>query len=376
MLGSVPMTPKFSVSDRLVKLAGPPVKPDGTLAAAELMLKGLDKVANGKRISCTIDRHCHTRVFDFPRVRMKSPVPPPATIYQSDSICASLVCDLGSYFEGSDCLHYALSPSLRHQVVETAKTHGYSRNGIYPYIVIEELIKLSPLTLTQACASLDEIGYDDDEPFPLLIGGRDNERFIVAIETSDGPWPDIPNNEQTVNIILALARAYQDVNREIPKYIDQKCLITTDDQFVCPLSSGSMTARADVVRDVDSSDFLKLAKQLERAIPFMEGNMGSGHIELLANAMYWDDYKDDNFRRLHYLSLWQTLSESRKKLGHATGIGNLRKDPTILGGSFSLSQLSKYRDDIAHFWTGEIDGNYLAGLYGSINELVRRKYSR
>ena len=38
--------------------------------------------------------------------------------------------------------------------------------------------------------------------------------------------------------------------------------------------------------------------------------------------------------------------------------------------------VTKYRDDIAHCRTGSIDGNYLAGMYRTINELIRRKYFR
>ena len=39
-----------------------------------------------------------------------------------------------------------------------------------------------------------------------------------------------------------------------------------------------------------------------------------------------------------------------------------------------LAAQTGYRDDIAHFWTGNIDGNYLANMYRTINELLRRRY--
>ena len=102
-------------------------------------------------------------------------------------------------------------------------------------MVVEEVHTFSPFTLEQGCAIVDEIACKDGERTPLIIGGRDDESFIVAYETSDGPWPEIPRNEQTVNLILAAVRACQDAPDEIAKHVDQSCLITDDDRFVCPV---------------------------------------------------------------------------------------------------------------------------------------------
>lgn len=94
------------------------------------------------------------------------------------------------------------------------------------------------------------------------------------------------------------------------------------------------------------------------------------------NPLYWDDYKDDDYRRLHYLSLWQSLSESRKKLGYTRPRpkDSLANDPTVVAGKHSLAELNSYRNDIAHCWIGSIDDNYLADIYRTINELIRSKY--
>lgn len=45
------MTPKFAVSDRLKKLAGPPVNLDGTLSSAELMLTGYEDTSPSLSLS-------------------------------------------------------------------------------------------------------------------------------------------------------------------------------------------------------------------------------------------------------------------------------------------------------------------------------------
>ena len=361
------------VIDRLRSLASPPVKPDGTLAMAEMMLDALDGAANGERIACTINRHCRTRIFDFPRARITELVPH-VTVYQSNSLHASLVCDLDAFFGQSSSPHYALSAPLRHEVAEKRKELDSQRNGIYAYLVVEELNKVSPLVLDRGCSSLDEVAYQDGQCTPLLIGGRENERFIVAYETSDGAWPDIPRNEQTVNMILTTTRAFQDGDQEIRKHVDQICLISDEDQYVCPMSAGFASARADVVRNLDADGFRETAARIRAAASLMDADLRLEHIELLVNALYWDDYKDDDFRRLHYLSLWQSLSESRRKLGYAAPKGKPIDDHTILAGSLSIAKLTRYRHEIAHFWTGSIDGNYLAGIYRTINELIRRKY--
>ena len=363
------------VMDRLRSLASPPMKPHGTLAMADFMLDATTKFANGKRIICTVDRHCRTRIFDFPRSRPTEPAPH-YTIYRSNSVHASLVCDLRAYFEQSDRPHYGLSSPLRHEVAELIQKKDSQGEGIEPYLVVEELHSLLPLVLDRGCALVDEVGYKDGQPMPLLNGGRANARFIIALETMDGPWPDIPRNEQTVNMILAAIRASQDAHDEIPKHVDQSCLVTDNDRFVCPMSAGFMSARANVVRPLDADAFRETAVSLRAAVSRMEADLTSEHIELLVNALYWDDYKDDDYRRLHYLSLWQSLSESRRKLGYTppSAKTGLAKDPTVVGGTLSLEALTSYRDDIAHSWTGSIDGNYLANIYRTINELLRRRY--
>ena len=215
--------------------------------------------------------------------------------------------------------------------------------------------------------------YENGKRTPLLKGGRDNERFIVAFKASDGKWPAIPSNEQTVNMILAAVRASQNEHDEIRKHVNVSCLVTDNDRFVCVMPEPTITARASVTSDLDNVTLRSKAAKIEAAISCMASDLGSEHIQLLVNALYWDDYKDDDFRRLHYLSLWQSLAESRKKLGHNPGVKPGR-DNTILAGKRSVAELTGYRNNIAHWYTGHMDGNYLADLYRTLNALIRTKY--
>ena len=366
------MSIRRTVSDRLKGLASSPIKPHGTLAMAESMLNTLDRAANGVRITCTINRHCRTRIFDFPRAVFTEPVPN-VPVYQSDSLNASLVCDLDAYFEQSSSPHFAISPPLRHEVAAKRKKLDSQRTGAYALLVVEELNILPPIVFDRACSSLDQVGDLDGQRTPLFNGGAENERFILAYETSDGPWPDIPRNEQTVNMVLATVRACQDSDQEIRKHVDQMCLITDDDQFVCPMSAGFFSARAESVKTLDAAAFHDTAERIRAAASRMDADLGSEHIELLVNALYWDNNKDDEFQRLHYLSLWQSFSESRRRLGYSAPSTKPINDQTVLAGSFTVAELTKYRHDVAHCWTGSINGNYLAGIYKTINELIRRK---
>ena len=303
------MPTRRPVIDRLRSLASPLAKPHGTLNMAEIMLRGL---ANSEEIVCTVDRHCRTRIFGFPGARATEPVPH-HTVYESDPLRASLVCDLETYFKESGSTHYSLSPPLRHEVAEKREALEARRQGRYLYLVIEEVNEVPPLVLERGCAIADEVVYKAGERTPLLEGGRDNERFIVAFETSDGPWPDIPRNEQTVNMILAVARASQHAQDEIPKHVDQSCLLTDDERVVFPLSAGFASARVSVHYDLDPEAFRKRAAEMNAALSLMKADLTSEHIELLVNALYWDDYRDDDFRRLHFLSFMAIVVRVEKE---------------------------------------------------------------
>ena len=44
----------------------------------------------------------------------------------------------------------------------------------------------------------------------MLVGGRAGEKFITAWATIDGAWPELPNNQQLVDMILVVRNLCND----------------------------------------------------------------------------------------------------------------------------------------------------------------------
>ncbi len=338
---------------------------------SHLANSALEAIPDSQPIVCTIDRHCRTRIFDYPGVcsdrHLRHEI-----VYESNGIRASLATDLIAYFKNSDSIHYAKAPSLRHAVsslCERKTAHEVERN---PCLIVEQLNAVPPVTIGKGCALVPEVTYEDGERKPRLEGGRDNRDFIMALQTDGGPWPDIPYNEPIVNTILAAARATQDEVGHMPKQLDRECFLTTDGQFVAPSGLRIHPGRLTYATPLDDEALREHAATLRATIGRMASDLETEHIRLLVSAVYWDDHKDNDFRRLHYLRLWQSLNECRRKLGYQ---GKINDNATIAGAS-SLAALTSYRNDIAHWWTGKLDENRLADLYRTINALIRRKYAR
>ena len=238
--------------------------------------------------------------------------------------------------------------------------------------MIEESNQLTPVEMVKGeCSISDEVVVRDGEIEPILIGGREGEQFIIAWHTVDGAWPELPNNEQVVNLILAGVRAGQETADPIRKYLDQSGLVTDDGRFVETLRP-TVSMRGSTATPMDNAAYRARAAEIQRAIAVVEQDMEAPHVALLVNSMYRDDFMDDAHQRLHYLQLWQSLADAgRPYLGYQ---GNIREDNVVVAGNKTLQELRDYRDDIGHWRTDTIDENSLADLQRTINELIRRKY--
>ena len=359
------------VADRQKSLEPIPPKANFTIAGVR---PGYEAIG-GREFCCTISGYCRTRTFEFPRIDFRPTGDEPHhTIYSSPSVQACVATDLVDYFVNSTSRdHYAISPSLQHEVGKTAEKIKAQQNGRVPvFLVIEESGRLTPVEMNKGeCSISAEVVVRDGKKVPILVGGREGEESITAWATVDGAWPELPNNQLLINTILAGVRVGQQTADPIRKYSDQTCLVTDDGRFV-EMIRPTMSARGSTATVMDAVAYRSRASEISKAIEAMERDIGVPHMALLINAMYRDEYKDDTYQRLLYLGLWQSLADAgRKCLNYQ---GNIRKDQVVVAGNKTLRELKDYRNDIAHWWTDTIDENFLADLQRTINELIHRKY--
>ena len=331
--------------------------------------------AGGKEFRCTISGHCRTRIFEFPRIDFRpNDDEPHHSIYDSRSVQACVTSNLVGYFANATRgRHYAISPCLQHVVGETDKKIRSQQKGSVPvFLVIEEDNELTPVEMSKGeCSISDEVLVRDGEKRSVLVGGRQNQKFITAWATVDGAWPTIPSNQKLVNLILAGVRVAQQTPDPIRNYVDQSCLVTDDSRFVVMMRP-TVSARAESATVMDAKTYSNRAEKIRKAVAAMARDITTPHMALLINSMYSDEHKDDSYQRLQYLRLWQSLAETGKTCLNYDG--NIRDDDVVVAGKKTLRELNEYRDAIAHWWTDTIDENFLADLRRTINELIRRRY--
>ena len=124
---------------------------------------------------------------------------------------------------------------------------------------------------------------------------------------------------------------------------------------------------------MDTTAYRDRASEIRSAIATMEQDVDAPHMALLFNSMYSDEYKDDAYQRLQYLWLWQSLVDAGPKY-FSYPAKTIKLGNAVVAGEKTLRELTDYRDDVAHWWTGTIDENFLANLRRTINELIRHKY--
>ena len=360
-----------TVADRQRALQPAPQEASFTLAGVRTMYEG----AGGREFHCTVSGYCRTRIFEFPGVNFRPDGDEPHhIIYASPPVQACIATNVVDYFlKSQSSTHYAISPSLRHIVTETDEMIKSQQQGRVPvFIVIEEFNQLTPVPMVKGeCNAWDETRILDGESVPRLIGGREGEEFVTAWATIDGAWPELPSDQQLVNLILAGVRAGQQTPDPIRKYVDQSCLVTEDGRFV-DMMQPTASARVSVATAMNTTAYRNRVSEIRGAIAALEQDLATPHLSLLVNSMYSDDYKDDAYQRLQYLGLWQSLVEAgRPSLGYN---GDIRYDQVVVAGNKTLSELTQYRHDVAHWWTDSIDENFLADLRRTINELIRRRY--
>ena len=222
-----------------------------------------------KAFHCTISEYCRTRIFEFPRIEFRpNGDAPHHTIYSSPSVQGSISANLMDYFESSTpSKHYAISPSLRYEVSETdEKVKSQQTDHTPVFLVIEEFNHVTPISMVNGeCSISDEVVVRDGKAVPILIGGREGEQFVAAWATTDGVWPNIPNNQQPVNMILAGVRVGQQTPGPIGKHLDQDGLVTDNGRFV-EMIRPTMSMRGSTATPMDTKAYGDRASEIRTAL--------------------------------------------------------------------------------------------------------------
>ena len=100
-----------------------------------------------------------------------------------------------------------LAPSLRYRVGGDLRKDQTAAEGPSNrcFLVIEESCQLTPVEMGKGeCFIVDEVVLKDGQAKPYLIGGRGGRAVHKPLtQTVDGAWPELPNNQQRINMILA-----------------------------------------------------------------------------------------------------------------------------------------------------------------------------
>lgn len=366
------MAKRRPVTERLRSLEPVPRSRNFSLAAVRNMYEAF----GGSAVECRIVAHARTRIFDLPGIDLRADRDEPhQDVFSSAGMHACVASNLVDYFEsGAHGTHYAISPSLRHDIQETEERVRSQKKESTPlFLVVEQWGPLSPVDmLSGECCLADEVVERDGELEPLLIGGRQGQQFLMAWATLDGVWPAVPSNRASVNMILAGVRAAQQTADPIGKHLDQAGFVTDAGEFVLPMHP-TATGRGSTATPMDSETLEQRVSEIRAGIAAMAKDIDTPRLALLVNSMYREDQEDDAYQRLHYLQLWQSLMEAGKRVLGYQG-GSIKHDDEVVSGQSTLRELTEYRHDIAHGWTDVIDENELADLQHTVNQLIRDKY--
>ena len=346
---------------------------DGQMTAhfASVLLEPL----NSAPVDCTITRYCRTFLYDFPSAYLVSEkIVEHKIIYSHEGLKVVLVSDLPAYFKQgySPSQHYAIDVSLRagvHSVYENAIKKSRKKANLHAplFLVIEQNASVPPTKLNSGqCFTVDECLNG----VAMIKGGREGERTLFAIQTSDAPWPDIQADMHAVNMVLTAVKVEQNHTGHLEKLHQSSCFASSEGHAVYHFPTPRMSANLSALSRVEPSDLsekgARIGSMLQEVVSESEPVLAE-----LFDSIVMDKTKDDNYLRLWYLRLWQALEDTGSILGKPQPFN----DNNIIAGTRSPKELLDYRNKIAHWHTGKIDHSYLSDLQLTAMELLRRRFA-
>lgn len=347
------------------------LKPSGGGAFTAEGVKLMAAPLGGESTECTITAHCRTSIFEYPGVYLVEAADY-HVIYSNDGVTAAIVSDLQAYFtrQSEASRHYSVDVSLRAGVQSTYKNAmkqvGQRTQAQVPlFLVVEECVELRPVKLPQdKCFSIDECR----DGKPIIEGGREGERALLAIGTTADSWPELDSEQVVVNVVLASVKVEQKATQHIKELYNCSCFVSSEGKAVYALNP-TMQASATSVFNLRSRDVKEKADRIKSMLQGMMSDSEPAALELF-DSLVQDKAKDDDYLRLWYLRLWQAVEDAKRHLGYPQ-LENLQK---AIAGRRTPKELKNYRAEIAHWHTGRIECSYLNDLQYTAMELLRRKY--
>lgn len=337
-----------------------------TTHGAAVMAEGLGGVPS----ACTIVGHCQTFIFELPGYYLVADsAVERGLIYSGDGFSASIVSDLPRYFQqgGTESPHYAIDCSLRDVVarVYERECNQCKHPNVPVFLVVEQREGVPATGLERECFAIDASHIE---------GGKKGQLALLAIKTTDGKWPDFVPDSHTVKLLLAAIKVERGITHYIMEHVNRSCFVTDDNRAVVALKPEVNVTYGGVRVDsrLDEKDLAMKVKNIGRVFERMRRDAESKPqaAELLESILL-DKSDDDKYFRLWYLRLWQAFMDARKS------VLNLKREPAatdIVAGEKTIEELSKYRDNIAHWWTGSVDFAYMTDIQRTMVELLRDEY--
>ena len=169
-------------------------------------------------------------------------------------------------------------------------------------------------------------------------------------------------------MLLAAVRVEQNAIGHVEELYSCSCFVNEKDEAVYVLRfSGSATAT--VSAPLEGAELEQRSEKIRALTMEMMADSAPVARELF-DSLIIDKTRDDAHLRLSYLRLWQAVEDARRHLGQS----GLLNEQTAIGGKRSPAELKEYRNQIAHWHTGRVDGSFLSDLQYTAMELLRRKY--
>lgn len=313
----------------------------------------------GTPFPCYLAEYVRTIVYRIPGLYYRDNSLSPISIFDAADFRASIVTDLLRYLGGEgSLLHYGSDATIKRALIE--QLGDYTDNSADNLFIVIQF-------------------NEDMRSFPAVDGQciriEHNDIEELAIVDCGDPYTPHPNDRsQQVDSLLASINIVFEVTDGFDRVFDDRCYRTTDGEILTRLTP-KFEARPSVSSPILREELLVKLEATSALFPRIDDAISDGsafkrkrkwrdarkYFEELIHALHLDPSRDDAYRRLWYLQLWDRIENFGKAMN--LQIPNDRE--------FSLEY--KLRNDIAHRGVERMDGDRFRSIQIKVHNLIRRQ---